>query len=347
MSEIVTYQRHIDDVTRDIRIQTGQFLRTAIEIGRLLFEAKAMVEPGGWSKYIEEELPFSHSWANNYMKLYKEYGSDQTTLFGDSQTFMNLRPTQALELLALPAEAREEFVQVHDVEDMSTRQLRQAVQEQLDEERRQHEQTRRDLESTEARARDAEQHVIDMQQQLSAAKSSEGAWQEQIDKLTAARHLAETGEKNAMKTVEVLKNQLKEAQKKEKTIRAELKQARENPQVPEAMMEQMRKEAEAAAARQASGDIQKQLEEANAALARAEAKARETEGRLEEARKKLKLADRALTEYETLSQKLMSDYNVLDGLRRKITVHDKEVGEKLKQFQTKMVSMMSGVLGEK
>ena len=83
MSEMieVAYQRQISDVTRDIRIQTGQFLRTAIEIGRLLFEAKAMVEPGGWTKYIEEELPFSHSWANNYMKLYKEFGSDQTSLF--------------------------------------------------------------------------------------------------------------------------------------------------------------------------------------------------------------------------------------------------------------------------
>ena len=33
------------------------------------------------------------------MKLYKEYGSEQLSVFGDSQAIMNLRPTQALELL--------------------------------------------------------------------------------------------------------------------------------------------------------------------------------------------------------------------------------------------------------
>ena len=49
-------------------------------------------------------------------------------------------------------------------------------------------------------------------------------------------------------------------------------------------------------------------------------------------------------EYNTLAQKLISDYNVLDGLRRKITVHDRETGEKLKQFQVKMVSMFQGSL---
>ena len=133
MNEITVteYRREIADVTRDIRIKTGQFLMEAIEIGRLLFEAKAMVEPGGWSKYIEEELPFSHSWANNYMKLYKELGSEQLTLFGNSQALMNLRPTHALELLSLPAESRDEFMENHDVENMSTRQLHQAVQAEL------------------------------------------------------------------------------------------------------------------------------------------------------------------------------------------------------------------------
>ena len=115
MSEL-TITRTVADVTRDIRIKTGQFLMDAIDIGRLLFEAKAMVPAGQWSKYVAEELPFSHSWANNYMRLYKELGKDQLSLFADSQALGNLRPTQALELLALPAEEREEFVQNHDVE---------------------------------------------------------------------------------------------------------------------------------------------------------------------------------------------------------------------------------------
>jgi chromosome segregation ATPase len=352
MSEIITYQRQIADVTKDIYVQTGQFLRTAIEIGRLLFEAKALVAPGGWSKYIEEELPFSHSWANNYMKLYKEFGSDQTSLFGDSQTFMNLRPTQALELLALPAEDREEFVQNHNVEDMSTRQLRQAVQDQLEEERRRHEETRSELESAEARARDAEHSLIDMQQQLAAAKSSEDAWQEELDKLKQDKKRAEESEANALRLLKQKQEELGAAKAMEKAAQDDLQKAFENPNIPESMMEQLRKEAEAAAAKQSTEEAQKKVSDAEAAMQEAirakeaaEAGAREVQEKLAEAQRKLKMADPAVMEYDTLSQKLMADYNVLDGLRRKITVSDKEVGAKLLQFQKKMVAMMSASLG--
>lgn len=68
------------------------------------------------------------------------------------------------------------------------------------------------------------------------------------------------------------------------------------------------------------------------------------EAELVAAQKRLKMADRDIMEYETLAQKLISDYNVLNGLRKKITVHDREAGEKLKQFQTKMVAMMADAL---
>ena len=69
------------------------------------------------------------------------------------------------------------------------------------------------------------------------------------------------------------------------------------------------------------------------------------EEKLDAAEKKLKMADPDIAEYNTLIQKLISDYNVLDGLRKKITVHNKENGEKLKNMQTKMVSMMAQSLG--
>lgn len=326
MSELIvpTYQRQISDVTRDIRIQTGQFLRTAIEIGRLLFEAKAMVEPGGWSKYIEDELPFSHSWANNYMKLYKEYGSDQTSLFGDSQAFMNLRPTQALELLALPAEDREEFVQTHEVEDMSTRQLRQAVLDQLDEEKHRRELAEKALESTQTALRDANQSVIDMQQRLSAAKSSEDAWQTEIDKLTAERDKAETNEERAMKQVEKLEKQLKDVQAQEEAVREDLKKARENPQVPESMMEQLRKEAEAKAAQQAAADLQKQLDAANAALAQEQAKTKAAEDKLAEAQKGQKLRDPDLMAVQALGQQMLNTANTINGHRLKAAMKSEE-----------------------
>lgn len=330
--EVLSYKRQIGDVTRDIRAKTCEFLRTAIEIGRLLFEAKAMVEPGGWSKYIEEELPFSHSWANNYMKLYKEYGSDQTSLFGgESQAFMNLSPTQALELLALPAEDREEFVETHDVEEMSTRQLRQAVQEQLEQERQAHEGTKKALEDAEEKARAANQDLLNLQQELAAMKSHDSAWEETVKKQQKMLDDLRAKERDS-------KLELSQARAREKEAQEALEKERENPDIPEAVMEKLRKEAEAEAARAASAQAE---ERAKAA----EATAREAQEKLALAEKQLKMASPDVAEYKTLLEKLNADYTSLDSQRRKITAHDRETGQKLEKLQEKVVTMWARALG--
>lgn len=129
-----TAERDLTVVTLEIRTLHRQaqqmVLSYAIEIGRRLVEAKALVEYGTWGAYIKEELGYSQSTANNFMRLFEEYGKGQQSLFGgeaESQAFGNLTYTQALALLAVPAEEREEFVQAHDVEGMSTRELEAAI----------------------------------------------------------------------------------------------------------------------------------------------------------------------------------------------------------------------------
>lgn len=345
MNDIVT-ARDPEIIAAEINIIKKQVQQAvifaSIEIGGKLMEAKSLVPQGEWGKWLENNVEYSQSTAENLMKLYKEYGGDQESLFDTwtgSETFGKLTYTQHLALLALPFSDRQEFAEKNNAEEMSTRQLQKAVQDQLDEERRLHEKTREDLETAEARARDAEQNLIDMQQRLSAAKSSEGAWQEEIDKINAEKEKAVKAESDATKKVAELQKNLKEAKNREDAIRAQLKKAQENPDIPESVMEQIRKEAEASAAGKASEDIRKKLEEAEAALKAAEQGKQVVEAELVAAQKRLKMADVDVMEYNTLAQKLMSDYNVLDGLRRKITVHDRETGEKLKQFQTKMVSM--------
>ena len=135
MSNIIT-ARDIEMVTSDIRYAqrqgARQLLSNMIEIGRLLVEAKSMVPYGEWGKYLQEQLDYRQSTANNLMKLYQEYGDNQESFFGslqNSQAFGNLSYTQALALLALPAEERAEFVEKNDVAEMSTRQLEQAIKE--------------------------------------------------------------------------------------------------------------------------------------------------------------------------------------------------------------------------
>ena len=73
----------------------------AIEIGKRLLEAKDLVPHGEWGKWLKENVNYSQSTANNFMRLYREYGSDQGSLFttaANSQTIINLDVSKALAL---------------------------------------------------------------------------------------------------------------------------------------------------------------------------------------------------------------------------------------------------------
>lgn len=345
MSDIVTARdpeiiaAEINTIKRKVQ---QAVIFASIEIGGKLMEAKSMVPQGEWGKWLENNVEYSQSTAENLMKLYKEYGSNQESLFDTwtgSQTFGKLTYTQHLALLALPFSDRQEFAEQNNVEEMSTRQLLKAVQDQLEQERRNHEQT-------EARARDAEQNVVDMQQRLSAAKSSEDAWKAEIDKINAAKKKAEQAEADSKKRVEDLQKQLKDAKLREEAVRADLKKAQEQPEIPESMMEQLRQEVEATAAEKATEDIRKKLEAAKEAQKAAEERKQEVEADLVAAQKRLNMADPDMMEYTTLVQKIVSDYNIVNGLRKKITAHDREKGEKCRQILKKMLDLFVGSVGD-
>jgi chromosome segregation ATPase len=116
-----------------IKNQTrNMVLYNSIEIGRRLVEAKELVPHGEWGKWLEGSVDYSQSTAQNLMKIFNEYGSEQLTLLGNnakSQALGNLSYTQAVVLLALPEEEREKFVNDHDIDNMSTRELQQTIKE--------------------------------------------------------------------------------------------------------------------------------------------------------------------------------------------------------------------------
>jgi len=119
-----------------IKEQTRRImLFNSIEIGRKLVEAKDLIEHGQWGMWLEKSVEYSQSTANNLMKIFQEYGSEQITLIGDnskSQALGNLSYTQAVELLRLPEDERETFVEENDIEHMPTRELKQAIKDKLD-----------------------------------------------------------------------------------------------------------------------------------------------------------------------------------------------------------------------
>ena len=309
-------RRQLADVTREIRIKTGQFLLDAIEIGRLLFEAKAMVEPGGWMQYVEEEVPFSQSWANNYMRLYKEYGAEQLSIFGNSQATARLSPTQALELLARPAQEREEFMETHDVESMSTRELKQAIRER-DEALQSQKETEEELLAAEARA---DNHA-------DRADKAE----EEVERLRSELSAAESAGATASKEVERLTKSLTKAKEARKTAEEALAKAKENPEIPEAMMEQMRQQVAADAAKEATESLQKQLNSAMAAEINATKAKQEAEQKLEAAQKALKLSNPEIAKLQLLTEQWVSSSNGLRDQLLKAKQADPEAAGKVQK----------------
>ncbi len=132
MNNEIEIPRTADIVAAEIRALTASVLTNIIEIGRRMCEIKEMLPHGEFGEWIKLHTGYSSSTANNFMRLFNEYGSDQGSLFGadvNCQTFGNLSYTKALALLAVPAEEREEFVKNNNVDDMSTRELTQAIKE--------------------------------------------------------------------------------------------------------------------------------------------------------------------------------------------------------------------------
>ena len=115
-----------------INYQTKKILlASAVEIGRRLKEAKSLVKHGEWGKWLEESVSYSQNTAERLMKLYEEYGSSFPDGSGmsNSAPVQNLTYTQALLLLGLPVEEREEFLAQNDVAGMTKQELQQVLKD--------------------------------------------------------------------------------------------------------------------------------------------------------------------------------------------------------------------------
>ena len=135
MSELSTMQgaaleRTPQRIGEEIRSLTYQAkcmtVYFGVEIGRRLVEAKELVGHGGWGNFVQNETEFSQATASRFMKVFEAYGADQIGIFGaeaKSSTLQNLSISNALRLLAVPEEERENFALAVDAEHISAREL--------------------------------------------------------------------------------------------------------------------------------------------------------------------------------------------------------------------------------
>lgn len=317
-------ERNIEVVTTEIKTLCEQAralaLSYAIEIGRRLDEAKGMLSHGEWSEWLKNEVEFSQSTANNYMLLFKEYGSTQISIFGaelKSQSFGNLSYTKALKLLSIPKEEREEFAEEHSVEDMSVRDLDKLIKERDEAVKRAEK-----LEKIEKEKEEAHNLLDD------ALKEVEG-YKQKFD--------------NAEDEIINLNEKLEKAKAAEKKAKEKLKELKENPQISDEDMERIRAEVQEELAADAKTKIEEKIasanmekEEALRLKEAAESKALIMQNRIDELEKKVQLSDPKVTEFKTIFEQVQSDLMKMD--RALEAIEDDSIKEKLTRAITAVVS---------
>lgn len=258
---------------RTIEAITGEILdakRTGGEailtIGRCLIEAKDMLPHGEWLPWLNERVEFSERTARNFMRLAREWTN--------RQTLADLGASKALTLLALPAEEREQFMEDHDVIDMSARQLEKAIRER--------DEARKAAEEAKAEANTAEQARAKMAEDMTLLNA----------RLAGAREDRERALQDAAKLEEEL------AELKTRPVDV----AVETVADPEAL-EKARAEAVA--------EMQAKLDRAKERQKKAEAQAKEAQAALERTQAQLQDSERARKNAVLASDEDMATFQVL------------------------------------
>jgi uncharacterized phage infection (PIP) family protein YhgE len=244
-----------------IKEQTKKMLLVnSIEIGRRLVEAKTIVPHGEWGKWLEESVDYSKSTANNLMNIFDQYGANQFSLFGSeakSQALGSLSYTQAVALLGVPAEERETFIKENNVENLSTRELQQAIKEKQELEKRlkasedqakkeklAREKLAKEFQELEKQANDHSLNVDKLREQLEAAQAAGN--EDEVERLNGVLEEKEKSLTESQKKIKELERQLKEkpikvsavVEKVPEAIEAELQELRKRvgPQADKAVI---------------------------------------------------------------------------------------------------------------
>ncbi len=329
-SEMLQETRTLDIVAAEIRSYTWSMLTNIIEIGRRLVEAKEMLPHGEFMSWCTENFGYSKSQTNNFMRLYEAYGSEQNSMFGaelNRQTFGTLNYSKALALLALPsAEEREAFIEENNVDEMTTRELQQAIREKQEAERKLGDE-KKQREQAEDLLKTQDQMLVEARAQI-----------EELAKLN--KELENRPHEVAVETVrdeEAIAAAAKEA--REKAEAAAEKQSKDYEKQINDILQQLKK------AEKERDKLKKQAETAGsdteAKIAAAEAEAARIRAELEEAQKKLKASSADVAKFGVWFTQVQNDFNRMMEALREVRERDPETGEKLK---TGAVTLLKNLL---
>lgn len=263
-----------------IKTLGGQIVSGVYEIGRLLCEAKETVPRGEWGAWLETNVAYSDSTAQNFMKIYRELSDGQVDMLtGKTQAelFAGLDYSRMVEVFKLPKAERARLAEENDLAGMSAREVKALVKEKRDLEARVAERDDEIVELTAAKGR-AELDAMAAKTSAESADKARLAAEEALKKAEAEKEKAvKAAEKVGKDNLKALKKELDE-----------LKKAPPAAELSKEDIERIKAEAIAEIEKKHQGELEQirleGMEAANDIRAEAEA---EAERRIEEMKQKL------------------------------------------------------------
>lgn len=118
---------NVSQLTAEIVLLKNQTAQNIIEIGKRLIQVKEQLPHGEWGKWLEEKVDFKQTTATKFMRVANE--------FSNLHTYESLNQSKIFALLDIPQDQREDFIQSNPIDEMTTRQLQQAIREKKELER--------------------------------------------------------------------------------------------------------------------------------------------------------------------------------------------------------------------
>ena len=93
----------IEQLTVEVKFYLGQLAQNILEVGKRLIQAKALLQHGEWQNWLEKNFSLKERMTQRFMQCAERFGNTSTSTV--------LSQSQMVELLALPAEETDAFIE--------------------------------------------------------------------------------------------------------------------------------------------------------------------------------------------------------------------------------------------
>lgn len=253
MNELKKQERTPELIATEIRIIKERAAQTlaqaAFEIGRRLCEAKELVSAGNWLEYLETQLDYKSSTAENLMRIYREFGDEQVDLLtgrSPAEVFGKLNQSQMVAMFSLTPPERTELMDEHpELPEMSAREVqklvaeKKAAEEERDRERKQRETAERLATQQADRAEKEKTKAKKAKEKAEKFKQSVDDLEKELERVREERNRLE--EQQSLEKPDTSKKDARIAE-----LEAQIKEMKEQPieatYVPEEVKRQLREE---------------------------------------------------------------------------------------------------------